>query len=240
MDRLRLTQPALEHAMRRSEGATVGSRLVVGVFAAFALLGIPHPTSASTIDQQQLSFGFTTGFLDNVQGLAQTFTVGTSGELSSISIVLAASSPITLNLLAVSGGSPTNSILGTSVVSDPSSSPAWTTFSFGSNIAVYSGEVLAFQPSTSVSGGQVLGIDIAYNAANPYAGGELFINRGTGWSPFISELTGQGPIGGVDAAFETQVAVTPLPSTWTMMLIGLAGFGFVAYRRKSKPALITA
>jgi hypothetical protein len=29
------------------------------------------------------------------------------------------------------------------------------------------------------------------------------------------------------------VAVTPIPSTWTMMLIGLCGFGFVAYRRKS-------
>jgi hypothetical protein len=36
------------------------------------------------------------------------------------------------------------------------------------------------------------------------------------------------------------VSTTPLPPTWTMMLMGLAGFGFVAYRRKSKPALMTA
>jgi hypothetical protein len=36
------------------------------------------------------------------------------------------------------------------------------------------------------------------------------------------------------------VAVTPLPPSWTMMLIGIAGFGFVAYRRKSKPALMAA
>jgi hypothetical protein len=36
------------------------------------------------------------------------------------------------------------------------------------------------------------------------------------------------------------VAATPLPATWTMMLIGLAGFGFVAYRRKPKPALMAA
>ena len=55
-----------------------------------------------------------------------------------------------------------------------------------------------------------------------------------GWYPSISELTGQGPIGGVNAAFETQIAATPLPPAWTMMLIGLADFGF--YRRKSKPA----
>jgi hypothetical protein len=33
------------------------------------------------------------------------------------------------------------------------------------------------------------------------------------------------------------VSATPLPPTWTMMLIGLAGFGFVAHRRKSTSAL---
>jgi hypothetical protein len=32
----------------------------------------------------------------------------------------------------------------------------------------------------------------------------------------------------------------PEPSTWAMMLLGFAGIGFIAYRRKSKPALIAA
>jgi hypothetical protein len=36
------------------------------------------------------------------------------------------------------------------------------------------------------------------------------------------------------------VSATPLPPAWTMMLIGLAGFGFVAYRRKAKPELMAA
>ena len=36
------------------------------------------------------------------------------------------------------------------------------------------------------------------------------------------------------------VSATPLPPAWTMMLIGLAGFGFAAHRWKSKPALMTA
>jgi hypothetical protein len=36
------------------------------------------------------------------------------------------------------------------------------------------------------------------------------------------------------------VSATPLPPAWTMMLIGLAGFGFFAYRRKPKPALMGA
>jgi hypothetical protein len=43
-----------------------------------------------------------------------------------------------------------------------------------------------------------------------------------------------------DYAAAGGVSATPLPATWTMMLIGLAGFGFVAYRRKSKPALMIA
>jgi hypothetical protein len=36
------------------------------------------------------------------------------------------------------------------------------------------------------------------------------------------------------------VSATPLPPTWTMMLIGLAGFGFVVYRRKAKPEFMVA
>jgi hypothetical protein len=43
-----------------------------------------------------------------------------------------------------------------------------------------------------------------------------------------------------DVSFSSIGSATPLPPTWTMMLIGLAGFGLVAYRRKSKPALMAA
>jgi PEP-CTERM motif len=39
---------------------------------------------------------------------------------------------------------------------------------------------------------------------------------------------------------ELNVAAVPEPSTWAMMLLGFAGVGFLAYRRKSKPALIAA
>jgi hypothetical protein len=39
---------------------------------------------------------------------------------------------------------------------------------------------------------------------------------------------------------ETPVAAVPEPSTWAMMLLGFAGVGFMAYRRKSKPALMAA
>src|SRR5665213_266136 len=35
-----------------------------------------------------------------------------------------------------------------------------------------------------------------------------------------------------------QVGSVPEPSTWAMMILGFAGIGFVAYRRKSKPVLM--
>jgi hypothetical protein len=37
-----------------------------------------------------------------------------------------------------------------------------------------------------------------------------------------------------------EVASVPEPSTWAMMILGFAGVGFMAYRRKSKPALMAA
>jgi hypothetical protein len=36
------------------------------------------------------------------------------------------------------------------------------------------------------------------------------------------------------------VSAVPEPSTWAMMILGFAGVGFMAYRRKSKPALMAA
>jgi hypothetical protein len=36
------------------------------------------------------------------------------------------------------------------------------------------------------------------------------------------------------------VSAVPEPSTWAMMLLGFAGIGFMAYRRKAKPALMAA
>jgi predicted small secreted protein len=36
------------------------------------------------------------------------------------------------------------------------------------------------------------------------------------------------------------VSAVPEPSTWAMMILGFAGVGFMAYRQKSKPALMVA
>ena len=44
----------------------------------------------------------------------------------------------------------------------------------------------------------------------------------------------------VEAVAAGPVAAVPEPSTWAMMLLGFAGVGFMAYRRKAKPALMAA
>jgi PEP-CTERM motif len=49
-------------------------------------------------------------------------------------------------------------------------------------------------------------------------------------SGVITSLTGPSPI----------TTAVPEPSTWAMMILGFAGVGFMAYRRKSKPALMAA
>ncbi|SHI13988.1 SGNH/GDSL hydrolase family protein [Bradyrhizobium erythrophlei] len=41
-------------------------------------------------------------------------------------------------------------------------------------------------------------------------------------------------------AFVDEVTGVPEPSTWAMMLLGFVGIGFLAYRRKSKPLMMTA
>jgi hypothetical protein len=51
-------------------------------------------------------------------------------------------------------------------------------------------------------------------------------------------VEGNRPFGG--NGISPVVTAVPEPSTWAMMILGFAGIGFMAYRRKSKPALIGA
>jgi hypothetical protein len=57
---------------------------------------------------------------------------------------------------------------------------------------------------------------------------------------FITALTftGAGNFTGTMTPITTEVGAVPEPSTWAMMILGFAGIGFMAYRRKFKPALM--
>jgi hypothetical protein len=51
-----------------------------------------------------------------------------------------------------------------------------------------------------------------------------------------------GPAGSTDlgGVWTTSVTGTPLPSTWTMLLLGLVGLGFIAYRRQQEISALVA
>lgn len=76
---------------------------------------------------------------------------------------------------------------------------------------------------------------------------ELFISAN---DPFIEIRAGGYSFGPARVFRDLSVSVTlpdnfyirgvPEPSTWAMMLLGFAGIGLMAYRRKSKPALMMA
>jgi hypothetical protein len=72
------------------------------------------------------------------------------------------------------------------------------------------------------------------------------VNFGTGLNSY--NVDGNCTVGTCFTYFSLEESVTlntfvagvPEPSTWAMMLLGFAGLGFMAYRRKSKPALMVA
>jgi len=90
----------------------------------------------------------------------------------------------------------------------------------GPEFTVLSGNPFGAIDSVVISGGQTVDASIV--------GGVLEVN----WQ------------GQIFAANDTVVinfaSPVPEPSTWAMMILGFAGVGFMAYRRKSKPALAVA
>jgi PEP-CTERM motif len=66
--------------------------------------------------------------------------------------------------------------------------------------------------------------------------GDLFYAIGTTGFPTAISSYSYAPGAWGDAS----VPAVPEPSTWAMMILGFAGVGFMAYRRKSTPALMAA
>jgi hypothetical protein len=63
----------------------------------------------------------------------------------------------------------------------------------------------------------------------------LALNLGDIYIDMHTELYPSGEIRG-----QLGVAAVPEPSTWAMLIVGFAGVGFMAYRRKSKSAFMAA
>ncbi len=176
----------------------------------------------------------------------QTFTVGVSGTLVEIDTGitgLQAGAVGTLNLLSTIGGVPTTTILQTSPTQ--TSSVVGGFLDFALSQAVTAGEVLAYE-LVSLGSNPALDIDETGTTPGGYGGGSsFFLNTAGGINSFTNVFNPSFPNLDEDLNFRTFVdtgttPAVPEPSTWAMMIMGFAGVGFMAYRRKSKRALMAA
>ena len=104
------------------------------------------------------------------------------------------------------------------------------------NFSFDASEINAFDP---ITGAFIGSIPINTGANGP--GGLwslLFGSGGSNGDPNTLFFT-DGINGEADGLFGA-ISAVPEPSTWAMLLLGFAGIGFMAYRRKSKPALMAA
>jgi PEP-CTERM motif len=67
---------------------------------------------------------------------------------------------------------------------------------------------------------------------------QIFTNATSFVDPFASFQDSNGDVFSISVPAPTPAV--PEPSTWAMLLLGFAGIGFMANRRKSKPALMAA
>jgi hypothetical protein len=102
---------------------------------------------------------------------------------------------------------------------------------------------ITFTPTTSAysvfNQGNSIQNDLAFYFGSPSVAGYCAVPGGSGsygacedgFLPFTATTANSLTIA---------VAAVPEPSTWAMMILGFAGVGFMGYRRKSKPALMSA
>jgi hypothetical protein len=127
----------------------------------------------------------------------------------------------------------------------------------GNLLKTYSGGGRGPDGTGVISGGQFNGYIIVNNndgtvgLINPTTGIEDIIASGGTRGDFVSPDTSNGTLFlsqdevmdrlscGPGCSIGVQPGV-PEPSTWAMMILGFCGVGFMAYRRKSKPALMAA
>ena len=69
---------------------------------------------------------------------------------------------------------------------------------------------------------------------------QAFLDIGDGFADIATTTNTQTTFLSFTSTIVPQVAAVPEPSTWAMVILGFAGVGFMAYRQKSKPALLAA
>lgn len=190
-------------------------------------------------------------FASQIPWAAQSFTVGQTGELSAVDVLLSKSAtsgydeavygPLRVSIFGMSGGQPSTA-LATSTVAAGSIGYApndgvWTNIDLSTHhLQVASGDQLAIVLHR-LGTGTAYDNDTYYGFSWPiywfgsvfgdYSGGGAFSTPGDGtWDALTS-----GPTTGMDYGFRTYVAATvPEPGAWWMVAAGLCVVG--AMRRR--------
>ena len=202
------------HSVRRGVAAAV-------VSAAMLIAVVASPASAIVLEDQVQEVADSVSCVQPAQGsacyngAAQTVTVGRSGQLTAVHLLLSradfASAALTVEihastptgaLLATSDPVPATAIPVSSVGSPPQgalSNEDWVLFSFPSPAAVTVGDVLAIVlPYNPIHVTTDVGWGWAKAATNVYGGGTAFGgSSGSGWAAYVD---------GSDFAFATYVA----------------------------------
>ena len=206
---------------------------------------------AATAMSARLKFLITAGVLLLGVGAANATTYNFTGLFTSGPVVgcCATDPPSPFSADTLSGtltytGSPsqTGSITGlTAVTGNPSLS-----FSTISTVFYGDGYDIVILPSTTPGSWLTMGFDVwCFYCEGPPVTDLIYGVGGTlstGAEPTIAyggggTITTFGPITETGFVLSATPAV-PEPSRWAMLLLGFAGIGFMAHRRKSKPALM--
>jgi hypothetical protein len=198
------------------------------IFVALASMGSLGAAHATTIDFSGLANGTAVtnqypGVVFSLQGGPDSSGPPTTNNFSGEALSNSTNPDYpTASILNVAFSGPVSGLSFTFNNYDNSGGSAPTTFTaFNASDAVVSTGSLQFVNDFSqvnaVAGSGI--VDLQFNNNN----------GGNSWYFAVQELT-----------YTSSVSAVPEPSTWAMMLLGFAGLGFMAYRRKSKPALMAA
>jgi hypothetical protein len=148
--------------------------------------------------------------------------LGGGGNGSTLGTGLSALGGLDLYRYAVSGSTISSITSTPSYSTNPSTLSAFSVDGGATGIALFN----------QAGGGSDYGdfANVACNIQDAFYCGTTNVFSKTSPEYLMLEALGYDPV----------TSAVPEPSTWAMMILGFAGIGFMAYRRKSKPALMAA
>jgi hypothetical protein len=218
--------------------------------------------NASTVDQQYVPSTPNSSFIVGGVDDAQTFTVGTTGQMTGIALDISrtgsANSALNVYVVQVQNGVPVETLSGASVLAygaifstQVSASPSFVQAAFNP-FNVTAGEQLAIVATertdyAAFAWSGNFGDPAFFNAGTgTYAGGRMFIRNGSAsgnsfgnaamgmnWGDYPGHSLANGDFG--FQTFVTAAAPVPLPASAWLLLSSLGGFVGMVRKRRAAP-----